>query len=74
MDNPVVQVMNEQTGDTVYTIRIAGNRFTPKVFETGTFTVAVGEPGTTAWRLINELFPAERPAGVLKIEMVRREP
>jgi len=74
MDNPVVQVMNEQTGDTLYTIRIAGNRFTPKVFDTGTFTVAVGEPGTTAWRLINELFPAERPAGVLKIELGRRGP
>jgi len=74
MDDPVVQVVNEQTGDTVYTIRIAGNRFTPQVFETGTFTVAVGEPGTTAWRLLPELFPAERPAGISRIPLSKGGP
>jgi hypothetical protein len=46
MENPVVQVVNEDTGEHVYTLRLSGSRWTPKVFtKTGTYTVRVGEPG-----------------------------
>ena len=44
--NPVVQVIDEQTGKIVYTLRIKGNLFRPKVFKPGTYTIKVGEPGT----------------------------
>ena len=40
--NPVVQVINESTGEIVYTLRIRGNTFQPKVFEKGTYTIKVG--------------------------------
>ena len=40
--NPVVQVVNESTGEIVYTLRIRGNTFQPKVFEKGTYTIKVG--------------------------------
>lgn len=43
MENPVVQVINESTGEIVYTVRIQGNRFRPKVFKDGTYTVKIGE-------------------------------
>ncbi|MEW4530454.1 alkaline phosphatase D family protein [Maioricimonas sp. JC845] len=39
--NPIVQVVEESTGDVVYTVRIQGTRFRPKVFADGTYTVRV---------------------------------
>lgn len=42
-DDPVVQIIDEDTGNVVYTLRINGRRFSPKVFREGTYTVRVGE-------------------------------
>jgi hypothetical protein len=41
--DPVVQVIRDSSGDIVYTVRAHGNRFRPKVFEEGTYTIRVGE-------------------------------
>lgn len=46
MENPVIQVIQESTGEIVYTIRINRDKFRPKVFKQGSYTVKVGEPGT----------------------------
>ena len=46
MDNPVVQVVDESGGEVVYTLRILGKRFVPKVFKPGKYTLHVGELGT----------------------------
>ena len=43
MDDPVVQVIDESGGEIVYTLRIKGNEFRPKVFSKGTYTVRVGD-------------------------------
>ena len=43
MTDPVVQVINEADGEIVYTIRIKGTSFRPKVFKAGRYTVKVGE-------------------------------
>lgn len=43
---PVVQVIDEANGQIVYTLRIKGTSFRPKVFKAGTYTVKVGEPDT----------------------------
>ena len=44
MLNLVVQVIDESNGEIVYTLRIAGDRFRPKIFRRwGTYTVRVGE-------------------------------
>jgi hypothetical protein len=45
--NPVVQVVDESTGDWVYSLRIKGKEFRPKVFKKGSYTVLVGDGG--AW-------------------------
>jgi hypothetical protein len=40
--NPVVQVIEETSGDILYTIRVAGGRFQPRVYKPGKYTVKVG--------------------------------
>ena len=42
-ENPVVQVVRESDGEVVYTLRIKGNNFRPKVFEQGSYTIKIGE-------------------------------
>jgi alkaline phosphatase D len=44
LTNPVVQIVDEATGDLVYTLRIKGNTFRPKVFREGSYTVKISEP------------------------------
>ena len=41
--NQVVQVLHEKTGEVVYTLRIRGKSFSPKVFAKGSYTIKVGE-------------------------------
>ena len=41
--NQVVQLINERNNEVVYTIRVKGSSFKPKVFENGTYTIKVGE-------------------------------
>ena len=44
LKNPVVKVINEKTKEVVYTIRVNGNRFQPKVFDaTVTYSIVVGD-------------------------------
>ena len=43
MEDPVVQVIRESDGEVVYTLRINGQQFRPKVFAPGRYTVKVGE-------------------------------
>jgi len=52
MENPVVQVIDEADGNIVYTLRIRGTTFRPKVFKAGTYTITVGEPGTKAMKTL----------------------
>jgi alkaline phosphatase D len=46
MTDPVVQVIEEASGEVIYTLRVKGATFRPKVFASGLYTVRVGEPGT----------------------------
>ncbi len=62
MEDPVVQVIDEADGQIVYTLRINGREFRPKVFRKGTYTIKVGEPGDRMKQLegIRTLQPNER--------------
>jgi hypothetical protein len=42
-EDPVVQVIDEYLGEIVYTLRINGTTFKPKVFREGVYTIRVGE-------------------------------
>ena len=43
---PVVRVIEDASGETVYTYRAKTNAIRPKVFKQGEYTVWIGEPGT----------------------------
>ena len=43
MRNPVVQIVDERNNEIVYTLRINGTTFLPKVFAAGKYTVIVGD-------------------------------
>lgn len=47
--NPVVQVIRESDGEILYTQRIAGRSFRPRVFAPGTYTVKVGRDTPDGW-------------------------
>jgi hypothetical protein len=46
MTDPVVQVVDQANGEIVYTLRISGRSFRPKVFNSGRYTIKVGELDT----------------------------
>ncbi len=50
--DPVFQVIDEASNEIVYTIRIKGPSFRPKVFKEGMYTVKIGEPGTDNMKAI----------------------
>jgi alkaline phosphatase D len=68
MSNPVVQVVAEESGEMIYTVRVRGTEWHPRVFtKTGQFTLRVGEPGAD-FREYRGLRPATREAaGVLRV-------
>ena len=41
--NPVIQVIEEATGEILYTVRVSGDRFQPRVYRPGKHTVKVGK-------------------------------
>ncbi len=41
--NPVVQIIDESNDEVIYTLRILGTSFSPKVFRRGTYTIKIGE-------------------------------
>lgn len=43
MDDPVVQVIDNSNGEIVYTLRIKGREFRPKVFHEGMYTIRIGD-------------------------------
>jgi hypothetical protein len=49
VDNPVVQVIDESSGEVVYTIRIKGREWTPKAFRLGPHIIRVGT-GKDDWK------------------------
>ena len=52
MKNPVVQVINESNNEIIYTLRINGTSFRPKVFKKGKYTIKIGEPGTNKMKTL----------------------
>ena len=56
MRDPVVQLIDESAGEVLYTLRIAGNSFRPKVFDAAaSYTVVIGEPAAGRTQTISGL-------------------
>jgi len=59
MANPVVQIIDESNDEIVYTLRINGTSFRPKVFKTGRYTIKVGEQGTQKMKTLTTVQSVE---------------
>lgn len=69
MSDPVVQVIDETGGEVVYTLRISGTRFRPKVFRSGPHTIKVGEPGTRRMKTLRHVNPVADEDQTLKVDL-----
>ena len=67
--NPVVQVIEEATGEVLYTARARGNRFQPRVYSKGKYTVKVGLQKPDSSTLKGLLSRGKNAAGSRKIEV-----
>ncbi|MFH5886427.1 alkaline phosphatase D family protein, partial [Halalkalibaculum sp. DA3122] len=57
MQDPVIEVYNEASGDLEYALRIRGTAFTPKVFEATSHRLRVGDPDTDRWQEHHSVHP-----------------
>jgi hypothetical protein len=63
MSDPVVQVIDETDGEIVYTLRIKGTAFRPKVFQRDRrYRVRVGDPDAGKFEVLEGLEPEEKDA------------
>ena len=67
MTDPVVQIIDEADNSIVYTLRIKGTSFRPKVYKDGSYTIKVGEPNKNKVKTIKGVKPAV--GGTLKVEL-----
>lgn len=51
--NPVVQVVQDETGEVLYTVRILGTLYQPRVFAPGKYTLNVGDPDQNHWKTLS---------------------
>jgi hypothetical protein len=68
--DPVVQVIDEADGEIVYTLRIKGKSFRPKVFKKGKYTINISELGTDKVKTLKgiESLPPEKKQ-TLKVKL-----
>lgn len=66
--DPVVQVISEADNEVVYTLRIKGASFRPKVFKEGMYTIKIGEPGTTKMKTLQGI-RSIKPDKRIKLEV-----
>jgi len=57
--NSVIQVIHENTNEIIYTLRINGKQYEPKVFKDGKYTVIVSEPDSGLKKTYKGLIPSE---------------
>jgi hypothetical protein len=69
VDNPVVQVIRQHTGEILYTVRVPGLRFQPPVFAPGRYTVKIGRERPDSVALTDVEAKDKAAAGRRKIEL-----
>ncbi len=60
MEDPVIEITNEVTGDIEYILRIKGNSFKPMVFSMDPHTIRIGDPENDMWKTIQGLQPVPK--------------
>jgi hypothetical protein len=52
LTDPVIRVFSEATGEMIYNLRVAGNKYQPGVFAYGSYTIEAGDPDRGLWKKI----------------------
>ncbi len=60
MIDPVVQIINEDDNEIIYTLRINGSSYYPKVLDDSQYTIKVGEPGSGKIKVIENISPGKK--------------
>ena len=71
--SPIVHVWDTLTEECIYALRMEGQVFRPKVFATGTYTVMIGEPGTTNMRTLQGLVADRAQSSLRRIIFERSD-
>jgi phosphodiesterase/alkaline phosphatase D-like protein len=66
LTNPVVQIIDQSNNEVVYTLRIKGIEFKPKVLKEGTYKIKVGEPDKNLFKEINNVSSSTETNSELK--------
>ena len=69
VEDPVVEIINELTGDTEYILRINGNVFRPKIFSLSSHTVKVSDSLTGREKIIRGVNVATAQSYTLKVDL-----
>jgi phosphodiesterase/alkaline phosphatase D-like protein len=73
IENPVLRVVRGgRRGKLVYALRVVGSTIRPWVYEYGSYTVHIGEPGTNKMKTLRGLIPL--PPGVKRTMLVKFNP
>jgi alkaline phosphatase D len=69
-DNPVVEIINQTTGETEYMVRMKRKEFDPKVFSFDNFIIRVGYPEINKWKELKNVSSIEgKAANSIKINL-----
>lgn len=69
VEDPVVEIINESTGEIEYILRIKGNVFRPKIFSASSHTVKVSDSLTGMEKIIRGVSVATTEKDVLKVDL-----
>jgi phosphodiesterase/alkaline phosphatase D-like protein len=69
MLDPVVRVVDEENGEIVYALRIAGREFRPPVFRIGPHTIEVGDPDRDRWQRLTRVVPTDDEPARLSVRL-----
>jgi hypothetical protein len=68
MKDPVIQVIDEKSNEIVYTLRINGTSYIPKVFKSGNYIIVV-EPGTEKEKVLTHIPAGKKKAVVIEVQL-----
>ncbi|MCW9707984.1 alkaline phosphatase D family protein [Fodinibius salsisoli] len=60
MEKPVVQIYNQDRDELVYTLRLKGQPFRPKVFERSNYKIRIGDPDRNLWQEYEGITSADK--------------
>ena len=61
IENPVVEISDEKTGELIYCVRINGIKFKPKVFKQSSYKITLTDTYNDITKVISGVLPAQNP-------------